>query len=862
MIGVVHILNPFEPMKPGSHRGLSVDPRKSVRDILNTLGVKEGATPFIVFVDNEPALMETWDKPLADLQTVRVCPVVQGGIVALIIIAIVAVAAIAVALSLSVPIPSSPQIAEPDPVYSLKGQTNQLKLGDPIESHYGRTRIWPSYGAKPYNLYLGNEAYQFQLFCLGQGEYEIEQVTAVDQIFIEDTPIQDFADVEYEVIGPNGDVTLFRDNVQTSSEVGSIELFGPNEPEFDDWFEAVANDAGTTTDKIELDIVLPRGLYTQNNSGGLLATTVSASFEYIEINDVGTEIGTWATLATFSKTLATVSTKRFTLSQAVPFGRYKIRGKRTNDASTSHRVGDTLVWEALRAYLPNVGNYGDVTMLAVKARASSNLNDQSERKFNLVVTRKLPIYNTGTETWSANTATRNPVWAFCDVFRAVYGANLADKYLDLVSLTTLAATLESESKWFDWTFDNKTTVWEAAKLVARSVRGVPLLAGSQVYFMTDRPKTVTQHLFNAENIVEGSFSQGVSLWRVEENDSIEIEYRDPTSWKPETVLCALPSSQGVKPEKIILAGVTDRDRAYQEGMFLISAKKLQREEVQFKSGVEGLIATYGDLIKVDIDTLGVTDSVGGLVESIEADGVTVNLSRAVAFTGGFDYRLLLRGRDGTPYGPYTVTAGATSLQVVSSTAIDANVIFPSFGEQPLFIFGRSVSFAKDCVITGLRPVGNDTVEVTAIAYKSAIYEYDDATAPALNNPSSLPVNVALPTVTGVGITRIEGDLFKINWNAAQGAQYYIIQISSDPTQFDGNANEAWDTVGQTTGLEFDVTIPLETVFVRVAGVNTGQGPWATNEFLLDGATRTTIEDDGLIRDRIVRGTDNFRTAYI
>ncbi len=855
MIGVVQILNPFEPTKPGSFKGTSANPGSSVRDILTGLGIKEFARPTVVFVDNEPVLREAWETPLEDGQIVRICPVVEGGIFVL-IIALVAIAAIAVALTLSVPIPSTPKLAEPDPVYSLRGQTNQLKLGDPIECPYGRVRLWPSYGAKPYNKYINNESFQYQLFCLGHGEFQIEQSEGQDHILIEDTPIHDFEDVEYEIIGPNGDVSLFRDNVQTSSEVGSVELYGPNEAEFDDWFTAVANDAATTTNLLEVDVVLPQGLYRQDKKGRLRKVTVTASFEYMLIDDEGNEIGTWTSLTNFSKSLATQNPKRFTVTQAVPFGRYKVRGKRTNNASNDHKVADTLVWEALRAYLPNVGNYGQVTMLAVKARATANLNDQSERKFNLYATRKLPVYDTETGTWTLQ-ATRNPVWAICDIFRATYGANLAQKYLDLDSLAATAATLETEESWFDWVFDSQSTVWEAAKVPSRAVRGIPLLSPSQVYLQLDRPKTVVQHLFNAENIVEDSFERNVTLWKPEEYDSIEVEYRELDTWKPETVVCALPGSFGDKPKKMILSGVTDRNKAFHEGMYMISSKKYQREELKFTTGVEGLLATYGDLIKVDFDTLGISESIGGLVESIEADNVTINLSRDVVFDGAYSYRLFIRGKDGTPYGPYTVTAGTSANQVVSSSAVSENIVFNSFAEAPLFIFGRSVSFAKDCVITGLRPSDNDTVEVTAVVYDARVYDYDNVDAPELNNPSVLPPNVALPVVTGVGLQQVSGDLYRITWSGSASAQYYIVQTSPDDLAL-LDAGKVWESIGQTQAEFLEVSLLTETAYIRVAAVNLGQGPWAYYSELLEGDTRVTqgtdseesftrVDQDGNIR---------------
>ena len=856
MINIAIVKNPFNPLKDVE---IYRSDFHTVNSVVGYYNVPVNEIPIIAILNNDqqnPLTRDQWDDELPDEAYLTFIPIVDGGFLSLIITVLLTIVSIAIALSLQVPIPNSPNIAEADPVYSLKGQTNQIKLNEPIESLYGSPRHWPSYAAKPYNMYQNNNAYQYVLLCIGHGSYDVHQV------YIEDTPIEDFPEVEFEIVEPNGTFNLFRDNVQTSGEIGSVEMYGPNEDDYGSdigFAGVVANDAFTTTDKIQIDLTLGRGLYRQNSSGKLRNYTVSAAFDYIQIDNTveanPIEGAVWANLTTFTKTLATINPQRFTIEANIPAGRYKIRGRRTNNASDSHKVGDTLTWEALRSFLPNVGTYGDVTMLAVKMKATANLNDQSKRKFNVKVTRKLPIYDKATGSWSAPTATRSIVWAFCDIFRSGYGAFLPDTILDLDTLADLDAEFSAfeHPRYFDWVFDSETTVWEAARTCCRVGRAIPMFNGSQLYMVIDKPKSIVSQLFNQENIVADSFEENIKLFVREEYDSIEMEYTDDNTWKAETVLCALPNSFAERPERIILPGVTDRTRAYHEGMYMLAQKKFQRREVTFTTGIEGLLASYGDLIKVQKRIFGTDGSVGGYLKAIEADRRTVTLSQNVEFISGEDYSLLICGPSGIPYGPYTVEASpAPHVEniVVSETDISEDIEFTPNAESPLFIFGRAIEFARDCVITGLAPTENDTVEIKAVLYRPEVYAYDTEEAPDLFNPSVGVVDTGLPVVTGVFVANATANLYRITWKAAQGAVNYIVQVSADDLAV-GESGKVWDTIGETASTFFEVALLTDYTYIRVAGINTGQGPWAYHEtelydILVDDEGNKLIDSDETI----------------
>ena len=124
------------------------------------------------------------------------------------------------AINALMPLPTPKQLPSASPTSSIGAQGNIARIEQAIPVQYGRVLAWPDFAAQPYAEYAGNDQYLYQLLCLGCGEFDIEQIR------IEDTPISSFAEIEYEVVQPHGQVTLFPTNVITSVEVSGQELPG------------------------------------------------------------------------------------------------------------------------------------------------------------------------------------------------------------------------------------------------------------------------------------------------------------------------------------------------------------------------------------------------------------------------------------------------------------------------------------------------------------------------------------------------------------------------------------------------------------------------------------------------------------
>lgn len=596
----------------------------------------------------------------------------------------------------------------PSPTYALQAQGNQARLGEPIPVIYGNHIIYPDFGSTPYAEFENNEQYLYQLHVVGQGYYDLEQIR------IEDTPISSFDEITYEVIEPNGTVTLFDTEVTTAPEVAGQELF---ENEYVGPF--IANPAETLTDNLAIDIVLPRGLYYAADNGGLNNRTVTWDIEARLIDDEGNATGSWITLGSETLTDATNTAIRKTYHYAVPSGRYEVKAKRTNAKDESARVGNDITWQALKAHLDHVPDYGAVTLLALKMKATNNLSQSSSRMVNCIVTRKLKIWDDVTG-WSADyQPTLSIAWACLDILKSSYGSELEDHRIDLKAFHALDQIWTARGDTFSGVFDAKLTVWDAITQVARCGRAVPFLQGGIVRCVRDEPKTLPVGLFSPRNIVKDSLSIDYIMPGEDTADSITVKYFNRKIWKPDEVTVSLPGSQTNKPATVALFGSTDKDHAIREGLYMAAVNRYRRRIVSFQTELEGLIPTYGDLIALNHDM----PQWGQSGEIIAYNHPVLSLSEPVDFTDGGTHYIGLRNSDGSVSGPWEVSASSNDRSVILSSELDFDPYVGNAQERTHFAFGAGETWAILARVMSVRP-RKDQIEINAVIENNLVHSAD------------------------------------------------------------------------------------------------------------------------------------------
>jgi len=464
-------------------------------------------------------------------------------------------------------------------------------------------------------------------------------------------------------------------------------------------------------------------------------------------------------------------------------------------------------------------------LIALKLKASNNLNDNSNSKIN--VSLQSSSYKFDGLTWNIAT-TRNPIWAFCDILLSEYGRNLSTRFLDMATIAELATDLDSEGIYFDGTFDSRTTVWQALNDVLMSSRCRPNLPGTLISIVRDVALSIPTICFNPSNILPDTFKVSHGFVRSNDKDGLEVEYVNPTTWERETVTCLYGNDRGINPEKVKLIGCKDRTAAYRWGMYKRATEVLKKTNVSFSTGLEGSTITFGDLAAVQHDLLPndfdtVPEHTGKIVAPIFWDGVftVITLPFAPKFELGETYRIALSDTKGVMHGPYVCSQGYANNVIISGN-LDLSLFAVSANEEPVSYFfgitGKEVSLFN---IIGITPGSNHgDVNLVLTPYDSRVFDFLGDTAPALSNDFVIPETPSHPTVANLIVTPLAYTITqaRVSWSPALGAINYIVEISYD--------GDNYDRILQTPLTNAIIDIDAGTIFVRVAAVGLSIGPFA------------------------------------
>ena len=735
------------------------------------------------------------------------------------------------------------------PTYSLQISQNQARLYQMIPECFGRNMQIPDLGAQQWWEFIGNEQYVHILLVIGVGYYQIERIGIVDtDVWSHGGYTGNFPEVEVEIVNPGERISLFPDNIETAAEVSgqvlNLETIGP----------FAANSAGTQTTALAVDVVLSRGLGYMDDKGGISWHSVSVRWDYQAINDHGVPQGDWHELTSRVYSNATHTQLRFTHIINVAPGRYQVRGYCTGGGETNSRLMNEVSWAGLKAYLPSKLMYPDITVIAIRARATNALSQQAARQFYVVHQRKLETWNPDTG-WSVPTPTNSWAWAMAYLAKSPRWGRRTDRQIDLNALYRLDQSLAIRGDEFNQVVDKRQSVWTLFSESCRCVRAIPRAMLSTITWMRDAPGRPIRQIFTPYNIIRNSFSVDFMFFTDDSPDDVIFEYRDRDGWIERDVRAALPDSLAMEAARKRVLGITSRAQAYREACFEVACNSYRRTFLRFSTELEGRLLFRGDMVLV-------THPLGGEGSSASVTGwneaaiqVLLDTSLAVEEGAGSHYAVL-RKPNGEPFGPVRVSGvGERSLTFdAASLAEVENKAATQAGEKyrPLWEWlsdGRrsaatSITFGREdpglrAIILSVKPRQSGVCEIDAVVEDDRVHEADSDPVPPWTPSGEAPSIVTRPVIVGLSASYdFALATLTLSWTPSGVARSYQTQFRSYSS---GYGWSEWNDLGESFEASRSFNVPQQMVEYRVRGLaNDVAGFWVSGQADCSVSTMPTV----------------------
>jgi hypothetical protein len=467
---------------------------------------------------------------------------------------------------------------------------------------------------------------------------------------------------------------------------------------------------GDTITEAFVDLLFPQGLYHRDRTDGTIKDKeVSFRFTFQKILSDGSADGS-PTVIDRDILAKQMAPYRWSISSgALTPGMYEVTVTRT-DEFTDDRSVETCQWVGLRGAIEHDTSatvYGDVTLLAIRMKATAGLGVAARERVRVKATR---VFDDDT------VDTSNPITVIKDIWTNTnYGLG-----------RTMAETEEDwlEDLEFDWSgeggprfngsFDSRGTGFDAMDAVAGLNGSKVVQHNGLLSVIPDQIQEVRTAVFSTANIAEGSLSILYTFNTDGEYDGMQVEYREPDNFD---VAYAYYPESPTNPETYTLFGCTDAGYAEEFARYLWNVRARRRKLATFQTELEGLLPRFGNRIGIS-HTIPNWGQSGVFVEQI--DGTSWYVDQALDWTA--DNVLMIRTELGTGSELYEVTEGASPNIVVFDEAPTETIATADDREPTNYIFGIADELIKDFLVTKVTPKSDTIIEIEAQTYDNLIYE--------------------------------------------------------------------------------------------------------------------------------------------
>ena len=596
------------------------------------------------------------------------------------------------------------------PTYGISGSSNAARPFQPMSLLFGRHRIYPDAGGKPYTEFEGEDQYLYQIFHFGLSDVVLSDWR------IGDTPLDNYDGVTLQESSADGVITLVHGNVdtvsggqltaaagwisRTSSEntlrlaldisgalfavdettgatiANSVTLelqYRPVGGGEGDWLSLATSQLrsdfthywsrGAWQDQYNYDTGAYDTVWAQSAYGSTAAADHTDGEDagggeiwrwrpYTEVADAYAG-GPWPSPVNYTAVpqaiLSSSSRKTFrrTFTAEVVPGQYEVRVRRVGaDDNGSTRYSE-MSWAVLRSYQPDTASYAGQKRVGLKIKASGQLNGQVDT-FNALGSARERVRQPDAS-WALQESA-NPAWQFLRVARGQVDAGGRRMYGALLADSRIE--LEGLYAWAEWCRQKGLRcdfVHDQARNTDELLHLIARCGRAVPTWRTGKLGAV----WDAENQTPVQVFGMANIRR----GTFRVEYQSRTV-SDEIVLTFINPDLGYKPDtvRVTVPGVTAPvNPAYIE-IAGIADKALAGQEANLQAFRQ---AHFKRRIGWESDIEGLMANRGDVVylshdltqwgysgRLVAASGLTLTLSRPVPFTAGQDHYIGIRWPDG------------------------------------------------------------------------------------------------------------------------------------------------------------------------------------------------------------------------
>lgn len=658
---------------------------------------------------------------------------------------------------------------------------------------------------------LQSTSYAKILLALGEGEFAGDLDGT--RIFLDGTPLtsadgtENFPGVKWEFRPgtPHQDYIPGMPDVENEITV-STELTSDR-----DWVRAVTN---TQLSAVRLRFSWAQ-LQQQQDNGDVVGYRIEYAI------DVATDGGTYqeALRTAIDGKTTTKYERSHRIDLPAATTGWQVRVRRLTPNSTSNRVADKMVVEAITETIDAKLRYPETALLFIQfdAKQFPNIPQVSSEPKGRIV-RVPSNYNPETREYSGvwdgtfkAAWTNNPAWITYDLMindrfsigTRVKAENLALTKWDLYQIGQYCDQLVPDGRGGDGKeprflcdvyIQSQEDAWNVLRDIASIYRGSTFWANNGMNVLADMPADV-KYIFTRANVKDGKFTYSSASEKTHYSTCM-VSWSNPANGYQDAIEPVAEQSlirrYGIKQADLTAIGCTRKSEGIRRGKWLLHTNDKDRM-VSFSVGLDGKVPLPGWVIAV-ADEMLAGRPLGGRIGSV--DGRNINLDRVSSAVVG--ERLILN-----------LPSGKAEGRTIAAVAGKTVTVTMAYSETPvaeaMWAIDASDLALQQFRVTGIKE-GDDGVsfDITAVEHDPNKFAKIDTGARIEDPPISVippgvqppPKNVQISESSAI-IQGLAVATLRVTWDRAESAIAYEAEWRRD--------NGNWIPAPRTSTLGFEVS---------------------------------------------------------